>query len=142
MLALAILDKVIMDRNRHTIPLKTTEALPKRNGRKAVVKELTTPRKPKAATTAVVEWDLQLFVAGASPKSAAAFGNLKRLCDKHLGGRYRMKIVDLTKDPQLAQAEQIVALPALVRKGIVSNRKIIGNLSDSKRVLASLGIES
>ena len=84
---------------------------------------------------------LHLYIAGSTPKSAAAFGNLKRLCDRHLAGRYRMKIVDLTKNPQLAQADQIVAVPALVRKGSSRNLKIIGNLSDTVRVLASLGIE-
>jgi circadian clock protein KaiB len=126
-----------MNRNRRTIPLKTTEALPKRNSKKAVVKELTTSRKAKAA----VEWDLQLYVAGFSPKSTAAFDNLKRLCDQHLAGRYRMNIIDLTKNPQLAQVDQIVAVPALVRRGTFPGRKIIGTLSDTDRVLASLGIE-
>jgi circadian clock protein KaiB len=130
-----------MDRNRDTIVLKTTEALPTRNSRKAVVKEKSASRKPKAAATKVMEWDLLLYVAGATPRSDAAFGNLKRLCDKHLAGRYRMKIVDLTKNPQLAQADQITALPALIRKGFFPNRKMIGNLSDTDRVLASLGIE-
>jgi circadian clock protein KaiB len=70
------------------------------------------------------------------------FRNLKRLCDEHLVGRYQIEIVDLTKNPQLAQADQIVALPALVRKGSFPIRKIIGTLSDTERVLASLGIES
>src|ERR1700741_2261784 len=128
-----------MSSNRPTIPLKTTEALPKRNGR--IVKELTTSRKAKAAATAALEWDLQLYVAGFSPKSTAAFDNLKRLCDQHLAGRYRMNIIDLTKNPQLAQVDQIVAVPALVRKGTFPERKIIGTLSDTDRVLASLGIE-
>ncbi len=132
-----------MGKNRYTMPLETTEALPKRNVRKAkaVVRKMTNSRKAKAAATADVEWDLHLYIAGSTPKSAAAFGNLKRLCDRHLAGRYRMKIVDLTKNPQLAQADQIVAVPALVRKGSSRNRKIIGNLSDTVRVLASLGIE-
>lgn len=130
-----------MGKNRDTTPLKTTEASPKRNGRKAVAKEPTSSHKRKAAATADVEWDLHLYIAGSTRKSAAAFGNLKRLCDQHLAGRYRMKIVDLRKNPRLAQLDQITALPALVRKGLVPNRKLIGNLSDSKRVLASLGIE-
>jgi circadian clock protein KaiB len=140
--AVAILDGVIMSRNRHAIPLKAAEALPRRDGRKTVVKKLATSCKAKAAVTAVVEWDLRLYVAGSTQNSTVAFGNLKRLCDEHLAGRYRIEIVDLTKNPQLAQADQIIALPALVRKGSFPIRKIIGSLSDTERVLASLGIAS
>jgi circadian clock protein KaiB len=108
------------------MPLKATEALPKRHGRKAVVKKLATSRKAKAALRVAVPWDLRLYVAGSSPKSATAFLNLKRLCDEHLAGRYQIEIVDLTKNPQLAQVDQIVALPALLRKGSFPIRKIIG----------------
>ena len=104
------------------------------------MKKLPTVRKTKAAKAAV-EWDLRLYVAGSTPKSSVAFRNLERLCEEHLVGRYRIEIVDLTKNPQLAQADQIVALPALVRKGLFPIRKIIGSLSDTGRVLASLGWE-
>jgi circadian clock protein KaiB len=101
------------------------------------LKKLPTARKAKAA----VEWDLRLYVAGSTPKSKAASRNLERLCEEHLVGRYRIEIVDLTKNPQLAQADQIVALPALMRKGLFPIRKIIGSLSDMGRVLASLELE-
>jgi circadian clock protein KaiB len=115
-----------MGRNRHTMPLKATEALPKRHGRKTVVKKLAASRKAKDTVRPAVEWDLRLYVAGSSPKSAIAFLTLKRLCDEHLAGRYQIEIVDLTKNPQLAQADQIVALPALLRKGSFPTRKMIG----------------
>jgi circadian clock protein KaiB len=82
------------------------------------------------------------MLAGSRPKSAIAFLTLKRLCDEHLAGRYQIDIVDLTKNPQLAQPEQILAVPTLVRKGSFPIRKIIGTLSDTERVLTSLGIES
>ena len=85
-------------------------------------------------------WDLRLYVAGSTPKSSIALRNLERLCEEHLAGDYRIEIVDLTKNPQLGQADQIVALPALVRKGPFPSRKIIGNLSDTERVLASLDL--
>jgi circadian clock protein KaiB len=109
------------------------------NLRQAAVKIPTTARK--AIAKAPVEWDLRLYVAGATPKSSLALRNLKRLCKEHLAGQYRIEIVDLTKNPQLGLAEQILALPALVRKGPFAGRKLIGNLSDTERVLASLDVE-
>jgi circadian clock protein KaiB len=101
------------------------------------VKKLPTAREAKAAK-ASVEWDLRLYVAGSTGKSSVALRNLERLCEEHLVGRYRIEIVDLTKNPQLAKADQIVALPALVRKGHFPIHKIIGSLSDTERVLTSL----
>jgi circadian clock protein KaiB len=85
-----------------------------------------------------VEWDLQLYVAGSSHKWELALRNLERLCEEHFAGRYRIEIIDLTKNPQLAQAEEITALPALVRKQSFPIRKLIGTLFDTERVLASL----
>jgi circadian clock protein KaiB len=108
------------------------------NLRKAVVKKRPTARKAKAAAKAAVDWDLRLYVAGSTPKSSIALRNLQRLCVENLGGGYKIEIVDLTKNPQLGQADQIIALPALVRKGPFPIRKISGNLSDRERVLASL----
>jgi circadian clock protein KaiB len=111
------------------------------NGRreKASVKNLPTAREAKAAK-ASVEWDLRLYVAGSTPKSNIALRNLQRLCEEHLVGRYRIEIVDLTKNPELAKADQILALPALVRKGLFPIRRIIGSLSDTERVLTSLEV--
>jgi circadian clock protein KaiB len=91
--------------------------------------------KTKVAGT---EWDLRLYVAGSGSSSVTAFRNLERLCNEHCAGYYKIEIVDLMKNPQRAQDDQILALPALVRKGIFPSRKIIGTLADAERVLASL----
>jgi circadian clock protein KaiB len=96
--------------------------------------------KRKRQPQAVVEWDLRLYVAGSTLKSAIAFRNLERLCEEHLAGRYRIEMVNLMKNPQLGQADNILALPALVRKRPSPIRKLIGNLSDTERVLASLNL--
>jgi circadian clock protein KaiB len=83
-------------------------------------------------------WDLRLYVAGQTPKSVAAFNNLKRLCDEHLAGRYKIEVVDLLQNPQLARGDQIVAIPTLVRKLPNPIRKIIGDLSNTERTLVGL----
>jgi circadian clock protein KaiB len=85
-------------------------------------------------------WDLRLYVAGQTPKSMLAFDNLKRLCEEHLPGRYRIEVVDLVKTPKLARDDQIVAIPTLVRKLPQPIRKIIGDLSDTERTLVGLQI--
>ena len=83
-------------------------------------------------------WDLRLYVAGQSPKSLVAFANLQRLCEDHLQGKYRLEVVDLLENPDLAQTDQIVAIPTLVRKLPEPIRKIIGDLSNRERVLVGL----
>lgn len=83
-------------------------------------------------------WDLRLYIAGQTPKSRAAFANLKRLCEEYVPGRYDIEVVDLLLNPQLAQGDQIVAIPTLVRKLPVPLRKIIGDLSDAERTLVGL----
>jgi circadian clock protein KaiB len=83
-------------------------------------------------------WELRLYVAGQTPKSIAAFANIKRLCEEHLPGRYRIEIVDLLENPQLAAGDQIVAIPTLVRKLPEPLRKIVGDLRDTERVLVGL----
>ncbi|HSC20262.1 MAG TPA: circadian clock KaiB family protein [Solirubrobacterales bacterium] len=85
-------------------------------------------------------WDLRLYVAGQTPKSVTALQNLKRLCESHLAGRYRIEIVDLLKNPQLAKHDQILAIPTLVRKLPEPMRKIIGDLSQTERVLVGLQV--
>ena len=82
---------------------------------------------------------LRLYVAGASPKSLEAFANLKRLCEEHLANRYQIEIIDLLEHPLLARGDEIVAVPTLVRQLPAPMRRIIGNLSDTERVL--LGLE-
>lgn len=87
-------------------------------------------------------WQLRHYVAGQTPKSVKAFANLKRICEEHLQGRYSLEIVDLLKNPKLAQGDQILAIPTLVRKLPAPMRKIIGDLSDTDRVLVGLDIRS
>ena len=84
------------------------------------------------------EWDLKLYVAGQTPKSIAAFANLKRICEEHLPGKYRIEVVDLVEHPKLARGEQIVAIPTLVRKLPSPIRKIVGDLSDMEKTLVGL----
>lgn len=85
-------------------------------------------------------WNLRLYVAGQTPRSIAAFANLKRLCEEHLSGRYDIEVVDLVKHPQLAAGDQIVAIPTLVRKLPEPLRKIVGDLRDTERALVGLQI--
>jgi circadian clock protein KaiB len=84
------------------------------------------------------QWELRLYVAGQSPKSAAAVINLKKLCDTHLAGQYRIEVIDLLENPRLSLDDQIVAIPTLVRKLPTPMRKIIGDLSNSERTLVGL----
>lgn len=97
-----------------------------------------TGKKPVRASAKSREWQLRLYVAGQTPKSIAAFANLKRICDEHLAGRYRIEIVDLMENPTLARGDQIVAIPTLVRRLPHPVRKIIGDLSNTERVLVGL----
>lgn len=83
-------------------------------------------------------WELRLYVAGQTPKSVTAFANLKRMCEEHMPGRYRIEVVDLVENPRLAVEDQIVAIPTLVRRLPPPMRKIIGDLSDSARTLVGL----
>ena len=85
-------------------------------------------------------WELRLYLAGQTPKSLAAFANLKKICEEHLAGQYHIEIVDLLKKPQLASGDQILAIPTLVRKLPEPIRKIIGDLSDTERVLVGLNL--
>jgi circadian clock protein KaiB len=84
------------------------------------------------------EYDLRLYVAGTTSKSVSALRNLEQLCEEHLASRYHIEIIDLMKKPHLAQADQILAVPTLVRKEATRSRRIVGNLSDTQRVLTSL----
>ena len=79
-------------------------------------------------------------MAGQTPKSLTAFSNLKKICENHLEGRYRIEVIDLVEQPQLSQGDQILAIPTLVRKLPQPVRKIIGDLSDTERVLVGLDL--
>src|SRR4030095_17088446 len=85
-------------------------------------------------------WELRLCVAGKTPKSVTALHNLRKYCEKHLKGLYRIEVIDLLKTPQLAEGDQIFAIPTLVRKVPEPIRKIIGDLSNEERVLVGLNI--
>jgi circadian clock protein KaiB len=83
---------------------------------------------------------LRLYVAGQTPKSILAFTNLKQICDEHLQGRYEIEIIDLLENPQLARGDQILAVPTLVRRLPESIKRIIGDLSNTERVLVGLDL--
>ncbi len=95
---------------------------------------------PQAATDH--EFDLRLYVAGQTPKAARAFANLRKICEEHLAGRYRIEVIDLLEDPQLGRGDQILALPTLVRRLPQPIKKIIGDLSNTERVLVGLDLRS
>jgi circadian clock protein KaiB len=98
------------------------------NGRKQIKSSSTSDR-----------WNLRLYVAGQTPRSLSAFANLKRLCEQHLSGRYNIEVIDLSKQPHLAQNDQIVAIPTLIRKLPTPIKRVVGDLSNAERVV--VGIE-
>jgi circadian clock protein KaiB len=85
-------------------------------------------------------WNLRLYVAGQTPRSLAAFANLKTLCETHLKGRYTIEVIDLLQHPQLAEGDQIVAIPTLVRKLPPPMKRIIGDLSNQEKTLVGLDL--
>ena len=87
-------------------------------------------------------WELRLYVAGQTPNSLRAFTNLQKICDEHLKGKYKIEVIDLVKNPQLAAGDQILAIPTLVRRLPEPLKKIIGDLSNTERVLVGLDIRS
>jgi len=102
------------------------------------VKPPAPPAKPRAEKL----WQLRLYVAGQTPKSLTAFSNLKQICETHLSGRYTIEVIDLVEHPQLSRGDQILAIPTLVRKLPMPVRKIIGDLSDTERVLVGLDLRT
>ena len=97
--------------------------------------------KAKSANAATDKWQLRLYTAGQTPKSLAAFRNLKKVCEEHLPGQYEIEVIDLLVNPRLAKDHQIVAIPTLVRKLPNPIRKIIGDLSDVERTLVGLELK-
>lgn len=85
-------------------------------------------------------YELRLYVAGQTPKSIVAFANLKKICEEHLAGKYHIEVIDLLQNPQLARGDQILAIPTLVRKLPEPVKKIIGDLSNTERVLVGLDL--
>jgi circadian clock protein KaiB len=109
-------------------------------GKKVPKKRAAKAAKP--AGEAKETWALRLYVAGQTPKSMTAFANLKAICEEHLAGKYTIEVIDLLVNPTLARGDQIVAIPTLVRKLPVPIRKIIGDLSNTERVLVGLDLRA
>lgn len=99
-----------------------------------------TKKKSRQPGGPVDFWELRLYVAGKTARAVAAFANLKKICEEHMKGKYRIEIIDLLKNPQLAKGDQILAVPTLVRKLPEPVRKIIGDLSNTQRVLVGLDL--
>ena len=97
-------------------------------------------KKPAPPAAAPAAWDLRLYVAGQTPKSVTALGNLTRLCEDHLKGKYHIEVIDVLEHPQLAKDDQILAIPTLVRKLPESMKQIIGDLSNTEQVLLWAGM--
>jgi circadian clock protein KaiB len=95
-------------------------------------------RKAEAAAGDEEIWELRLYTAGQTPRSLAALANLKRICDEHLHGKYKIEVIDLMANPRLAKEHQIVAIPTVVKKLPSPLRQIIGDLSDKERALVGL----
>ena len=114
-------------------------------------KALTRARPAKAANTGKEvsrtqgrepeRWNLRLYVAGQTARSITAFANLKRLCEDRLAGRYKIEVIDLLKQPQLAQGDQIIAIPTLVRKLPEPIKRVVGDLSNLERVLVGMDLQ-
>jgi len=103
------------------------------HSKKRIIKE-----KPNEAESD--KWVLRLYVAGQTPKTITAFANLKKICEENLAGKYSIEVIDLLKNPQLSHIDQIIAIPTLVRKLPVPVRKIIGDLSNTEKVLVGLDL--
>jgi circadian clock protein KaiB len=113
---------------------------PKKIARKAKAKS-PSPRNDFPLEPDGQFWNLRLYVAGQTPRSLQAFANLKRLCDEHLTDHYNIEVIDLMRDPQRAQTDQIVALPTLVRKLPEPIKRVIGDLSNADKVKLGLDLE-
>ena len=96
--------------------------------------------KPAGTSKSITQ--LRLYVAGQTPRSMAALSNLKQICAEHLYGKYKLEVIDLIRNPQLAQGDQILAIPTLVRNLPLPIRKIIGDLSNVERVLVGLDLRA
>jgi circadian clock protein KaiB len=111
---------------------------PKKGARKAKSKSASAANGLNSGSVGNQSWNLRLYVAGQTPKSLQAFANLKRLCDEHLTGHYHIEVIDLMRDPQRAQKDQIVALTTLVRKLPEPIKRVIGDLSNADKVKIGL----
>jgi circadian clock protein KaiB len=115
------------------------KATPRKLSRRATN---TNGHSPQADGDEPGKWNLRLYVAGQTPRSLTAFKNLKEICEEYLKGKYHIEVIDLMENPTLARGDQILAIPTLVRKLPQPIRKIIGDLSDTERVLVGLDIQA
>ena len=120
--------------------MKTQSKLKTAPQTKAAVKPKASAKSKKPGKAPKELWELRLYVAGQTPKSLTAFANLNKICKEHLEGKYHIEVFDLLKNPQLAKGDQILAIPTLVRKLPQPIKKIIGDLSDTLRVLVGLDL--
>ncbi len=100
----------------------------------------TSQQKEQSAKARSDKWVLRLYVAGQTPKAITAFNNLRLICEDHLKGKYHIEVIDLVKKPQIARDDQILAVPTLVRKLPLPVKNIIGDLSNTERVLVGLDL--
>jgi circadian clock protein KaiB len=96
----------------------------------------------RASEKLTVEYVLRLFITGATPNSVRAITNIKQICEEHLEGRYSLEIIDVYQQVAIAEQEQLVALPLLIKKSPLPERRLIGDLSDTEKVLKGLGLKS
>lgn len=104
-------------------------------------RQKSTNGRPQDVSAESNRWNLRLYVAGQTPRSVTAFRNLKDICEEYLKGQYHIEVIDLMENPTLARGDQILAVPTLVRKLPQPIRKIIGDLSNTERVLVGLDIQ-
>lgn len=123
---------------RGSTPAKNTNLRSGGNNKRDAAASARTAGNRKSA---VAKWRLRLYVAGNTPNSIAAFGNLKEICENHMGGKYEIELIDLLRNPQLAAGDQIIAVPTLVRRLPHPVKKIIGDLSNRERVLVGLELK-
>lgn len=122
-------------------PKKTAEPASK-NSATSKRKPAKSARSTKANKSSAPDcWNLRLYVAGQTPRSVTAFANLKRLCEERLAGRYLIEVIDLVKHPHLAQGDQIVAIPTLVRKLPEPVKRVVGDLSNVDRVIIGMELQ-
>jgi circadian clock protein KaiB len=99
------------------------------------------PAADKDGDSDNASYTLRMYVTGASPNSAKAISNIKNICETHLSGMYELEIIDIYQEPLKAQAEQVIALPMLVKSSPLPFKRLIGDMSDTKKVLRALGLE-
>ena len=87
-------------------------------------------------------YELKLYVSGAAPNSLRAIANVKKICEQHIPGQYMLEVIDIYQQPDLAKEQQLVALPLLLKRHPLPSRRLIGDMSDSEKVLRGLGIEN